>query len=470
MQDVIFREYDIRGKVGSELSIDKVYDLARAIAYYFVQHNPRVKTVAVGMDGRTHSPLIKDELIRGLTDSGLDVIFVGLCPSPALYFALYTLPVEAGLMVTASHNPADYNGIKICLGKKSVWGSQVNELLRLYKQRSFLQSTQKGSITEKPIIQTYISWLADHFASLKNIPINAVIDCGNGAGGAVVPLLVEAMGWANVTVLYPEVDGTYPNHEADPVKEKNMADVKKVLGTTQATVGIGLDGDADRMVAMTKDGFLVPGDQMLAIFSKQLLLEYPGASIVLDIKSSSSLLEMLGVWGGRACLSPSGHAIIKDQMRAHKALLGGELSCHFFFNDRYFGYDDGIYAMLRLFELIQQSGKSLEQLVREFPKKWSSPEFRLPCDENKKDAVVQAVKSYFLCVPNSQMITIDGVRVTLPYGWGIVRASNTQAELCVRFESDSCDGLRRIRQDFIAALQPYLSSDVLSDLCVIEHA
>jgi phosphomannomutase/phosphoglucomutase len=461
MIDAIFREYDIRGKVGSEFDISQVYDLARAIAYYFVEHNPQVRTVVVGMDGRTHSPLIKDELVRGLNDSGLDVLFVGVCTSPALYFALYNCDVQAGLMITASHNPKEYNGLKICLGRDSVWGTQVKVIRDLFKEKKSIHADRVGTVTVDPIVPHYIDWLVNHFAQLKGMPLSVVIDCGNGAGGTVIPELVRRMEWPHIKLLYCDVDGTYPNHEADPVKEKNMIEVKELLQNTDIQLGIGLDGDADRMVPMTKKGFLVPGDQLLALFSHDVLSAKPGSRIVFDIKSSSGLLELITKWGGIPCMSPSGHAIIKDQMKQHNAVLGGELSCHFFFKDHYFGYDDGIYAMMRLFALLQATHETLDTLLKVFPKKYSSPEIRIECPDDKKHYVVEDVRAYFRNRGDVSLIEIDGARVANTYGWGIVRVSNTQPVLSMRFEADSPEGLVQIKQEFLEALSPHFDITML---------
>lgn len=458
MQDVIFREYDIRGKVGTELIIDDAYDLACAIAYYLVGKDPHVKTVAVAMDGRTHSPAICNQVTRALQDSGLAVMFVGMCPTPALYFALRMLPVQAGIMVTASHNPAEYNGMKVCLGTTSVWGKEIQEIKNLFKARKKIISECRGAYTEQLITPAYVEWLAEHFAHIKNMQLSAVVDCGNGAGGMVMPQLIKAMGWKHVQLLYPEVDGTYPNHEADPTVEKNMRDVKQVLASTDTHVGIGLDGDCDRMAPMTKSGFLVPGDQLLALYAQSVVRAHPGVAVVFDVKVSSAVIEVLENMGAKPCMSPAGHSIIKEQMRIHHALLGGELSCHFFFNDRYFGYDDAFYAMMRLFELLVQSGKTLDDLLRIIPKKFSSPEYRVKCNEDKKVSIVAAVKDVFMRRADATTITIDGVRATLPYGWGLVRVSNTQPALTIRFESDSQQGLQQVKQDFYTALQPYFDN------------
>ncbi len=461
MKDTVFREYDIRGKVDGELCIDDMYQLGLAIAYFFKTQDPTLTSIAIGMDGRTHSPIIKDEISRAFIDSGIDVIFIGTCTTPVLYFALYNLPVDGGLMITASHNPKEYNGIKLCLGKVSVWGLQVQEIKTLFKAHKKIETSQKGTIKDHPLIPTYIDWLVDHFADLKNMKLSAVVDCGNGAAGTVLPELIKRMGWQHVSLLYEEVDGTYPNHEAHPTEIENMRDVQKVLEDTDIEIGIGLDGDCDRMVPMTKSGFLVPGDQLLALFSREMLKKHPGAGVVFGVKSSQGLIDLLTMWGAQPWMSPTGHAIIKDQMRKHGALLGGELSCHFFFNDEYFGYDDGIYAMMRLFDMLIKSGQSLDQLLTVFPKKISTPEYLIPCDDNCKSAIADEIKKSFLQEKDAQLITIDGVRAVFDYGWGIVRASNTSPKLTVRFESDSQEGLRRIKELFIEKLSPFFDRTTL---------
>lgn len=465
MHDTIFREYDIRGEVGSEFIIDQSYDLACAIAFYCAQKNPVLKTVAVGMDGRTHSPVIKEQICKALQDSGLDVVFVGVCPSPVVYFTPYVLPVvDAGIMITASHNPKEYNGLKLCLGKDFLWGNQIREIRDCFKQRKRINAEKKGALSTVNVIDCYTDWLADHFKHLRGMSLSVVVDCGNGTAGTVFPLLIEKMNWSHVQLLYPEVDGTYPHHEADPVVEKNMLDVKKILAETDIELGIGLDGDCDRMAPMTKDGYLVPGDKLMALFSKEVVQHNPGAAIVFDIKSSSGLVELLEQWGAKPCMSPSGHAIIKSQMKKHKALLGGELSCHFFFNDRYFGYDDGIYAALRLFEHILHSGEPLHQLLSFFPRKVSSPEIRISCSEKKIPSIIKDLEDYFSRKSNVKVVTIDGIRVTMKHGWGIVRGSNTQPVLCMRFESDTKTGLQKVKDDFFNVLQPHFEAKIIEQL------
>jgi phosphomannomutase/phosphoglucomutase len=461
MKDVIFRQYDIRGIVGSELVIEEVYPLTQAILYYFKQRNPQLKTVAVGADGRIHSPAIKKEMLRAIQDAGFTVADIGTCPTPVMYFTLYNFPVDAGLMITASHNGKEYNGIKICLGKDSVAGASIQEILQLYKNKKGILSDVKGSVTVIPAIETYINWVKNHFQDLIGYSIKVVIDCGNAAAGAVLPQLAQMMRWPNVQLLYPDVDGNYPHHEADPTVEKNMADAKKIMQQQNLDIAIGLDGDCDRMAAMTKSGELVQGDKLLAVFSQPLAKKYPGMAVVFDIKCSSALADLLKSWGAKPCMSPSGHSIIKQEMKKNKAILAGELSCHFNFADRYFGYDDGIYAILRLFEILKESNKSLDELLTIFPKRFSIPEVRIVCSEQQKWPIVDYVKQHFQSRKDAELLLIDGIRVTFPFGWAIVRASNTQPVICVRFEADSANNLQRIKDDFMIPLSKYFTRESL---------
>lgn len=461
MSGSIFRGYDIRGKVGTELMIDDVYDIVCAIAYYFLEQKPDIKTIAVGMDGRLHSPAIKDEVCRALVDSGLNVLFLGVCPSPALYYSLFELAVDGGLMVTASHNPKEYNGLKICLGTQFLWGLQIVDIKRLFLEKKRITPLVRGTVQEQPIVPLYVDWLVRHFPHLYDMPLSAVIDAGNGAGATVVPLLVKRFAWQSVALLCAEVDGSYPNHPADPTVEENMQDVRLMLQETDIAFGVGLDGDADRMAVMTKNGTLLSGDYLMAVFAKPVLATHQNVSIVLDIKSSSGLIEFVENRGAHVRLSPSGHAIIKNAMRASGALLGGELSCHFFFADRYFGFDDGIYAMLRLFEIMMQTRQTIEELVADFPHRFTTKEYRIVYPEEQQQKIMDHLKAEFGTQPDISLITIDGIRATAPYGWGLVRASNTQPLLCLRFESNSTQGLERIKNDFIAALRPFFSQGVL---------
>ncbi len=461
IKETAFREYDIRGKVDSELMVDEMYELGQAIAVYFSENIPHIKTIALGMDGRTHSPQIKEIISRALLDSGIDVLFCGLCPSPVLYFAMYTLHVDAGIMITASHNPREYNGLKVCLGRHLVYGKEIREIYKLFQSHEKLKYNKKGSYREIELVNDYVDWLADHFSHLKRMDRSFIIDCANAVGGIVLPRLIEKMNWSNISLLFEEVDGTYPNHTADPTVEKNMREVKKNLLTSDIECGFGLDGDCDRMAAMTKEGYLVPGDKMLALFASDILQANPGRAVAFDIKASSGLIELLEMWGGVPAMARTGHAFIQEAMRNYDAILGGELSCHFFFNDRYFGYDDGIYALMRTFEILEKTGKTLSELITIFPEKWSSAEIRIKCCVEKMHKVLAELKHKFTGRSDASLITLDGVRATTPYGWGIARASNTQPVLSLRFEADSPEELVHIKRDFIEVLRNHLDEMLL---------
>ena len=461
IQDHVFREYDIRGIVGQDFDIASAYDLGHALAVYFTTQNPAVKTVAVGQDGRIHSQDIKQQLCAGLQDSGLDVIFIGTCTTPMLYFATHTLDVQAGLMVTASHNPKEYNGVKICLGTQSVYGAQVRVIRDLFGQKKRRTPIKTGQYTQQPIKQQYIDWFIQQFAHLKNSSIAAIVDCGNGAAGTVLPDLIAAMNWANVQLLYWQVDGTYPHHEADPTVEKNMGDLRAALADSDATIGMGLDGDCDRMAAMTKQGQLILGDKLLALFAQPIIAQHAGARFVVDVTTSSALLELLEQAGAHTTLSPAGHANIKQAMKASGALLGGEVSCHFTFGDRHLGFDDGIYALFRLVELLEQSGKTIEQLLMSYPVKVSTPNYRLACSLDIRPTIVQAVKNYYQQRADVQLILVDGVRVQFSHGWAIIRLSNTEALLSLRFEAQTVSQVVELKKEFIAIMRDYIPYDFL---------
>ncbi|MBU4269258.1 phosphomannomutase/phosphoglucomutase [Candidatus Dependentiae bacterium] len=466
MKNVIFREYDIRGIVGEEFEINESYLLTKAIISYLKVKQPDLKSIVVARDGRNHSPAIKDQVINAAKDMGINVLDIGICPTPVFYFSLFNTDVTSGLMITASHNPAQYNGMKICLNKKSVWGKEIQEIKNICDSQNFFENKDNKicKITYKNIIPEYIGWLAQNFEHLKNYDINAVIDCGNAAGGTVIPDLIKTMNWKNVKPIFENLDGNFPNHEADPTNIKNMQTVFNLLKTdSNLELGIGLDGDCDRMDPMTKSGYLVPGDQLLAIFSEKVLKDFPGATIVFDVKASSSLIELLKKWGAIDHICPSGHSLIKDALFKTNAKLAGELSCHFFFNDRYFGYDDGIYSILRLFEILKENNKNLDDLIKIFPNKERSAEIRISCKESEKEQIVSHVKNIFAAKKDINNITIDGLRSEGKNGWGLIRASNTQPAICLRFESNTKVGLKNVKKEFYNALVPYFNSKELKE-------
>jgi phosphomannomutase/phosphoglucomutase len=461
MLDNIFREYDIRGIVGTELIIEECYHLGQAIVSFLASKHPTSKTIIVGRDGRLHSTAIYEQITRAITDLGFDVIDVGVCPTPVVYFAVQHLGIETALMITASHNPGEYNGIKIW----GVAGSQIATIGKMFKEKNIIKpiSPAPGMITSSSMLEAYIEYLASLFPHLQNIQVNALIDCGNGAGGIAMQPLIKRMGWQGATLLFGDVDGTFPNHEPDPTVAEHMHVMANELANNPSyAVGIGLDGDCDRMDPMTKEGLVVPGDHLLALFAGDVAKTNPGATVVCDIKSSGSLIDVLNALGAQACVAPSGHSHIKQSMKENKALLAGELSCHFFFHDRYFGYDDGIYAALRLIELLHTSKRTLTQLLSAIPQKVSSPEIRIACkSDGDKQGIVDNIKKVFATRTDLELITIDGIRAHMSYGWGLVRASNTQPVICLRFESDSMAGLDRVKNDFYQLLLPYFDEQLL---------
>lgn len=462
MKRNIFREYDIRGIVGPELILDESYNLGCAIISHLKFHYPMMQSIIVGRDGRSHSAPIARDITQAFIDAGINVIDIGLTPTPAMYFATQQLNNPYGITITASHNPKEYNGVKIW----GVWGEQIQNIRHRYETKDFLLETpNKGTHTFVNITDDYLNYLQAAFSHLQGKAINAVIDCGNGSAGIVLPQLIKALNLKNVSILFGEVDGNFPNHEADPTVPENMTFVKEALQSDASMqFGLGFDGDCDRMNPMTKNGTLVPGDQLLAIFAYNALQANPGRAVVFDIKSSGGLVELLTEWNAQPVMSPSGHTYIKQHMKKNNALLGGELSCHFFFADRYFGYDDGLYAALRLFELIVTTEKTLEELLQIFPTKISSPEIRIACNsDDEKRLIIDHVKQVFTARTDIQSITIDGIRATMPYGWGLARASNTQPVICLRFEASNSANLNQVKQDFYAALTPYFDPIALKE-------
>lgn len=463
MKDSIFRKYDIRGKVGKELHVEEVYKLGRALAYYLKSKQPKLSTIAIGMDGRTHSPVIKKELVSGFIDSGINVTFIGICPTPLVYFATHNLDVEAGVMITASHNPPEYNGFKIVLNKEALTDKEIQELKTAYKEGKSLKTVRKGKQRELQLYDLYINSLETQFPNLKNSDISAVIDCGNGAAGTVIPAIVDRMGWKNVKTLCTDVDGTCPNHQADPTKIENMLDVKEHLETTDSIFGMGFDGDVDRLGVMTKDGNLVSCDKLIALFSKFIVQNNANAGIVFDVRCSSALSDLLESWGARPLVAPCGQVFIKGLMKKEGGLLGGELSGHFCFKDKHEGYDDAIYAMLRLIEILDTFDSSIEELLQEFPNRHNTREIRLECDEKHKFDIIEKAKEKIKAKKEYSVSFVDGIMVKSPTQWGILRPSNTQAEISLRMEGTTEQELQKIKLQILELISEYFEEQYLKD-------
>ena len=431
----ILREYDIRGIVGDTLTEDDAYALGRS--YGAKAHGEGARVIAVGRDGRTHSGMLEEALIRGLTESGLNVMGVGMGPSPMLYFATHFLDVDGGIQVTGSHNPADYNGFKMLLKGRSVFGQEIQEI----GQRSASGHWQDGSgtVEEVDIREAYTNRLLQDFSG-KAFRIGW--DAGNGAAGPILDMLVERLP-GHHHVIFSQVDGTFPNHHPDPTVEANLADLKALVEREQLDFGIAFDGDGDRIGAVDSKGRVIWGDQLLMILAEAVLREVPGATIIADVKASQTLFDRVADLGGRPLMWKTGHSLIKSKMKETGAPLAGEMSGHIFFKHRWYGFDDALYAAVRLIEAVGASGKSLTEIKDAMPKSVATPELRFPVDEVRKFAIIDEVRDR-LATDGAKVDATDGVRVSTVDGWWLLRASNTQDVLVARAESADQSGIERL--------------------------
>jgi phosphomannomutase/phosphoglucomutase len=436
----IFRQYDIRGVWGEDLTSDAVRKIGKAYAYY-LKDNLKKDPIAVslGRDARLSSPEMAEILTAALASSGVNVIDIGMCPTPLQYFSLFTLGVDGGIMITGSHNPPEFNGMKLSLGKETLFGEKIQEIRKTVEKGHAVQG--RGASSRHEIIPDYLEHMKARFGGFEGIKV--VVDAGNGMGGVVAPEMMRAMG-ADVVELYCEPDGNFPNHHPDPVVLENIRELIGKVREEGAHLGIGYDGDADRIGVVDEEGSVVWGDRLMIVFSRDVLKTHKGASIIGEVKCSQTMYDDIKAHGGNPIMWKTGHSLIKDKMKESGALLAGEMSGHIFFADRYFGYDDALYASLRLLEILKGSGEpySLKGLLGGVPESFSTPEIRVDCPDEAKFDVVERIKGSFKDYP---VIDIDGVRVNFPDGWGLIRASNTQPALVLRFEARSEDSLNRIR-------------------------
>ncbi len=436
----VFREYDIRGIVNRDLTEDFVYLLGKGCGTYFSEN--KVKTIALGRDCRLSSPSFRDRFLEGITETGCHVIDVGVVPTPLLYFALFNLKVEGGIQITGSHNPPDNNGFKVCLGTSTIYGEEIQKIRHIMESGKFIKG--KGTIEERDLTSAYKEYVVNHL-SPGNVNRRVVVDAGNGTGGVIAVPLYREMGF-DVIPLFCEPDGHFPNHHPDPTVPENVQSLIEKVALERADLGIAFDGDVDRIGVVDELGNIIWGDQLMIIFSRAILSESPGATFIAEVKCSQTLFDDIAKNGGNPIMWKAGHSLIKAKMKEEQALLAGEMSGHIFFADRYFGYDDAIYAGARLLELLSHTRGSLSARLSDIPKMVNTPEIRMECPEDKKFRVVQQLIDEFK--REYQVIDIDGARVLFPDGWGLVRASNTQAILVLRFEASSQESLRSI-QDLV---------------------
>ncbi|MHA1539419.1 MAG: phosphoglucomutase/phosphomannomutase PgmG [Alphaproteobacteria bacterium] len=448
----ILREYDIRGIVGETLTEDDAYLIGRA--YGKIIDDSKGKTVAIGRDGRESSPVLEAALIKGITESGINVVQVGIGPSPMLYFAVYHLDLDGGIMITGSHNPANYNGFKMMNGKQSIYGPAIQVLGTYANQRLFIDAATKGTVSSEDISEAYVSRMLQDYQTGEDRPLKVAWDCGNGSAGAIIHSLTDQLPGEHI-LLYPEVDGTFPNHHPDPSVAENLQDLKAIVLAEKCDLGIAFDGDGDRIGVIDNEGEILWGDQLLAILSRPILAEHQGAAIIADVKASQIFFDDVIKRGGRAIMGKTGHSLIKAKMQEEKAKLAGEMSGHIFFNDIYYGYDDAPYAAIRLISQLAQTDtdETLAGWRKELPTTMSTPEMRFECPDERKFDVVKEVATR-LNEAGQKFNDIDGVRYTdADGGWWLLRASNTQAALSARCESMTEKGLKSLKADLNAQLE-----------------
>jgi len=449
MNTHVFREYDIRGIVPHELTPELVTCLGRALGTFFIRSGAGI--MVLGRDCRLSSPDVRDQLVKGLVATGMQVIDIGICHTPLVYFSLFHLEKTAGVMITGSHNPPEYNGFKVCLGKSTICGQQIQHILELMTAADF--ETGSGGCTQQNLLDDYCDYIAGSI-HLKR-PLKVVIDAGNGTGAqAAVPLL-RRLG-CEVVGLYCEMDGRFPHHHPDPTVSENMQDLIAEVGRTGADVGISYDGDGDRIGVVDERGRIIRGDQLLLIFARSILGDNPGATFIAEVKSSQVVFQEIERLGGRAIMWKTGHSLIKAKMQEEQALAAGEMSGHMFFAHRYLGFDDAVYATCRLLEILSLSPVPASALLDSIPAACATPEIRLDCPDHSKFELVEQVKG--ILSERYTVNDIDGVRVAVPGGWGLVRASNTQPALVLRFEASSAGRLEEIRHEIETIVYGLLSA------------
>lgn len=452
--NVIFREYDIRGVVDTDFDKDFAYTLGRAYVQYYFEKFNKVPCITIGHDARSSSLIIKKALADGVIESGGKVIHLGLVTSPISYFSTFEEPgVDGAIMITGSHNPPEYNGFKISVGKQTIFGEEIQKI-RSIIERGVFQSG-KGSVSELSIFKKYLERYKKEFGDLSGVKV--VLDCGNGAAGCIVRELFNVVN-LQPTILFEKPDGTFPNHHPDPTVEKNLVDLKNQVLKEGATVGIGFDGDADRIGLVDHTGRMVYGDELMVIVSRSILETNKGAKIVGDVKCSDRLFLDIAERGGAPIMWKTGHSLIKEKIKTEKSPFGGEMSGHIFFADRNYGYDDALYAALRVCEIIKKTGKTIPQLLAGLPASFNTPELRIDTTEEKKVLIVEKLKQTFPESKSSdyKLNLIDGVRISFPNGWALARASNTQPVLVLRFESTTESGLKSIRDRVEKVVNQYL--------------
>ncbi len=437
----IFRQYDIRGIVGDDLTVEAAEAIGRAYAVLLAERGIS-GAVAVGRDNRPSGASLRDALVKGLTESGCDVVDVGVVPTPLLYWSLHHLPVIAGIQITGSHNPPEYNGFKCSVGKGSLHGEGLQHLYGIIKGGNFRSGV--GTVRHESIIDRYVADIAQKIGPLPT-DMKVVIDCGNGVGAVAAPQLFKALG-ITPTWLFAESDGTFPNHHPDPTVVENLQDLIKAVRETGSEIGIGFDGDADRIGIVDGNGTIIWGDYLLLLYARDVLARTgKGQSIIFDVKCSQALPDGIEKAGGKAVMWKTGHSLIKDKMKELKAPIAGEMSGHMFFTEGFYGHDDALYAAARLLRILADSKRTVERHLSDVPRFVSTPEMRVDCPDDRKEQVTRDALAHFRA--KYPVSDVDGVRILFDGGWGLIRSSNTQPILVLRFEASSGAQLAEIRAE-----------------------
>ena len=487
----IFREYDIRGVAGRDLTDESTRRLGRALGSYFLSHN--IKRVVIGRDNRTSSPMMRNALVDGLTSTGCNVVDIGIVVTPVFYYACILYEAEGGAMITASHNPPEFNGLKIMRGPSTIYGEEIQKIRRLAEKESAMYPrseedptrsetfetigtseagkdhpggeglatgksptpTAKGQVSFGDPKKAYIDMISNKI-KLGPRRLKVAVDCGNGTASYFAPEILEHLG-CEVIPLYCESNPNFPNHFPDPVKPENLQDLIRLVREKGADVGLSYDGDADRLGVVDEKGNIIWGDMLMILFWREILPKNPGAIAIIEVKCSQALVEEVERLGGRPMFYKTGHSLVKAKMREVGAVFTGEMSGHMFFKDEYYGYDDAIYASARLLRILSNTNKSLSELLADVPHYPATPETRVHCPDREKFKVVEALREHFRS--RYPVIDIDGARVLFPSGWGLVRASNTGPELVLRCEAKTPDALEDIKREMEAALADFPAVD-----------
>ncbi|MCR4431743.1 MAG: phosphomannomutase/phosphoglucomutase [Tepidanaerobacteraceae bacterium] len=441
----IFRQYDIRGIVERDLDEEISNTLGRAFGSFAIRNGD--KKVVVGSDNRSSSPSLKKSLIDGLLSTGCDVIDIGTVITPIFYFSRIFYNINPGVMVTASHNPPEFNGFKVGFGPGTIYGEEIQHLRWMMEKGDFV--TGNGNLSYLNPTEDYINMICEKIRLDKKLRVG--VDCGNGTASFFAEKLLRRLG-VEVYPLYCDSDPSFPNHFPDPVKPENLRDLRDLVLKENLDLGIGFDGDGDRIGVVDDSGNIIFGDMLMILFWREILPKHPGTTAIIEVKCSQALFEEIQKLGGKPMFYKTGHSLIKAKMREIGAVFTGEMSGHMFFADEYYGYDDALYAAARLLRILSKTSRKLSELLSDVPRYYSTPELRVHCPDEEKFKKVEEVKEYFR--DKYPMIEVDGARVLFPEGWGLVRSSNTGPELIVRCEAKTFEGLEKIKAEMQNALKP----------------